>query len=600
MDNDKVIGKYGLIQNVIFTFSNVWRWDRTFFIGFIPKIFLGVLSPLVVIYFPMLLIDMITHQSSRSEVLLLISVFCLVFTMFELVSVFSDAKIGSMSDIFRNRYNDLCEKKYKEMDYQNTENTRINDLYNRAQESTYDAENMVDNLSKFFINLFGIASFGSIIVIFSPVIMLPLLACVVINYYLFKIVRTYTNKNWKKWAIVDRRCNYLFSITHSYEKIKDIKLYPYPSLISSVMSCCHKERLYWQRKLWKKETIPTLGDAVLATLRNGIVYYILLWQFINGYIDIGLFVFYFGAITGFSAWLNALSEQFSDILRISDEINFIRSFLELEDKFNRTAKFDEQSQDLHHYIELKNVTFGYHPDEKIIKNLSLKIRKGERIALVGHNGAGKTTLIKLICGLYYPDDGEILINGKSVKKIHIEEYYKQFSVMFQEFHLMPITVAQFVSGNGVDVDREKVQACLERAGLYDRVQKSLHGMDTTFFKDVYEDDPGMDLSGGEKQKLLLARALYKNAPILILDEPTAALDPIAENQTYLKFADLTQKKTAIYISHRLASTRFCDTIMLLENGQIIECGTHEQLMSYKGKYYEMFKIQSHYYTRGNI
>lgn len=589
------IQKYSVIQNINFTFANVWRWDKSFYIGFIPKIFLSVLLPLATIYFPRVMIDMITRKSPQNELLLFVGVFCVLFALLELVSIFIDAKIYSMRDIFRNQYEDICEKKYKLTDYQNTEDPQINDLYNNAMNSTGYAESMVDTLNNFFMNLLGIISFGSIIIILNPIILIIILACTVVNFFLFKIVRMYTNKNWRKWAPVERKNNYLHSITHCYEKIKDIKLYPYPRLINDLTDKCHKERLYWRGKVWNKESLPSIVDTLLAFLRNGVVYYILLAQLINGYIDVGLFVFYFGAVTGFSEWLNSVSGQLSNILQISTRINFIRSFMEIDERFNRGIT-KRKPEGTTYDIEIKNLTFSYHASEtNIMKNISIKINKGEKIALVGSNGAGKTTMVKLICGLYYPKEGDILINGLSVKEINIDEYYALFSVVFQDFHLMPISFAQFVSGSGVDIDRQKVQKCLEQAGLSDRVGRCPRGIDTTFYKDIHERDPGVDLSGGEKQRLLLARALYKDASILILDEPTAALDPIAESEMYQKFDELIKGKTAIYISHRLASTRFCDRIFFMEDGQIIECGSHEQLMEQKGKYYEMFEVQSYYY-----
>lgn len=592
------VQKYGVIQNIIYSLSNIWHWDKSFFMGFFPKIILSVLLPLATIYFPKMLIDMITYKSNRKELLIFIGAFCTVFVLFELINVFSNAKINSLRGIFSTQYNDICDKKYKMIDYQNTEDPTINDLYNNAVSHTNDAENMVGTLNNFFINLLGIISYGSIIIILNPIILLLIIVCTIINFLMFKIVRMYINKNWRKWAPIDRKNNYLYSINYAFEKIKDIKLYPYTSLINDITDKSHKERLYWNGKVWNTEMLPSLADVILALLRNGVVYYILLSQCINGSIDVGMFVFYFGAVTGFSLWLNSVSGQLNEILTMSMNINFIRSFLEIKDRFNRgqTHNFSKDLEISICDIELKNLTFKYpNSDNNILNKINMKIEKGEKIALVGSNGAGKTTLIKLICGLYYPTDGDVMINGTSVKDINIDEYYMLFSVVFQDLHLMPITIAQFVSGNGVNIDRQRVISCLEQAGLYDRIKSCLRGIDTTFYRDLYEDDPGMELSGGEKQKLLLARALYKDAPIIILDEPTAALDPIAESEIYQKFNEFTKSKTAVFISHRLASTRFCDRIFLMENGQIIECGSHEQLMEKKGKYYEMFEIQSHYY-----
>jgi ABC-type multidrug transport system fused ATPase/permease subunit len=310
---------------------------------------------------------------------------------------------------------------------------------------------------------------------------------------MFKAVRMYINKNWRNWAPIDKKNGYLFMMNYAFEKIKDIKLYPYTSLINDMTDKCNKERLYWHGKEWNREMLPSAADIILAFLRNGIVYYILLSQLINGSIDVGMFVFYFGAVTGFSLWLNSVSGQANSILTMSMNINFIRSFLEIKDRFYRgeTRDFPEDFNG-GCGIELKNLTFNYPDSEKnIINNINIKIEKGEKIALVGSNGAGKTTLIKLICGLYYPSGGDVMINGTSVKDINIDEYYKLFSVVFQDLRLLPITIAQFVSGNGVDIDRQRVADCLELAGLYDRIKSCLRGIDTTFFKDLYEDDPGI-------------------------------------------------------------------------------------------------------------
>ena len=594
------IQKYSIVQNIGFTLANVWRWDKSFYLGFIPQIFLSVIVPLATIYFPMLMIDMITGQSPQYELLMLVGLFCVLLAVFELITLFSDAKISSMRDIFRSKYEEICELKHKTTDYQNTENPKINELYNNAMNNTGQAEGMVEALNRFFVNLLGIIGFGSIIIMLNPFILLVIFISTAVNFFLLRIVRIYTHKNWRSWASIERRYNYFQEITHSYDKIKDIKTYPYPQLIYTLLEKCHKELLFWRKKVWNRESLPLVGDVFLALMRSGVVYYILISQVIRGYIDVGLFVFYFGAVTGFSGWLGSLSGQFSEILRMSTQINFIRSFLEIDEQFYRGDS--KRKQDGEHFanmaceIELTNVTFGYPGCEKnTIDDMNIKIAAGEKIAIVGSNGAGKTTLIKLICGLYYPKEGDVLINGVSVKDTNIDEYYGYFSVMFQDFHIVPISIAQYVSGSGVDIDRKKVQKCLKQADLWERVHKSNKGMDSSFYRDIDEDDPGIDFSGGERQRFLLARALYKDAPILILDDPTAALDPIAESKLYEKYDALTKNKTSIYISHRLSSTRFCDRILLMENGKIIESGSHKQLMARKGKYYAMFEIQSHYY-----
>ena len=589
------IQKYGVVQNVRYCLSNVWDWDKSFYLGFIPRILLGVALPLAAIYFPMMLIDMITNQSGRHELIIFIGTFCVLFALFEWVSVVSKTKVNTMRDIFSTRYNDLCDSKYRLTDYQNTEDSRVNDLFNNAKNRTRDAENMVGTLNDFFINLLGMVSFGAIIILINPIILILIIACAAVNFLLLRVVRKYIEKNWRNWNPIDRKNGYLFSLNYAFEKIKDIKLYPYKGLINTMMEKCQKERMYWHKKVGNREMLPPAADVVTSLLRNGVVYFLLLSQLIRGEIDAGMFIFFFGAVTGFSGWLNSISGQVGEILTMSMNINFIRSFLEVKEVFYRgqTLKPIEASG---YDIELKDLSFTYPGNsEKTIKNINLKINKGEKIALVGSNGTGKTTLVKLLCGLYYPGSGDVLLNGTNVKDINIYEYYKFFSVVFQEHRTLPITIAQFVSGTGLDIDRQRVLACLELAGLRERVESCPKGIDTSFLKNFIEGDPGLEFSGGEEQKLLLARALYKDAPILILDEPTAALDPVAESEMYRRFNEFSKNKTAVYISHRLASTRFCDRIILIENGEIAEWGTHEQLMKKQGRYYKMFETQSHYY-----
>jgi ABC-type multidrug transport system fused ATPase/permease subunit len=233
-----------------------------------------------------------------------------------------------------------------------------------------------------------------------------------------------------------------------------------------------------------------------------------------------------------------------------------------------------------------------------ISHFNLQINGGSKIALVGINGAGKTTLVKLLAGLYYPTEGEILINGRSIRDYNIEEYYRLIAVVFQDVEILAFTIAKNIAACSDDmINYERVRKCLEMAGLKDKIDE-LRDKENTYLTQSIDKD-GIMLSGGQMQKLMLARALYKDSPIIILDEPTAALDPIAESEIYEKYNDLTRGKTSLFISHRLSSTKFCDRIIFLENGSIVEDGTHRQLMDKGGRYAEMFEIQSHYYKENS-
>ena len=246
-------------------------------------------------------------------------------------------------------------------------------------------------------------------------------------------------------------------------------------------------------------------------------------------------------------------------------------------------------------IELKNVGYRYEGAEsEALRKISLTINPAEHIAVVGLNGAGKTTLVKLICGLIDPTEGTVLYDGIDVKEYDRRGFYKLFSAVFQQFSLMPVTIGEIVAETaGKYVDDEKVERCLRQAGLWEKIASLPKGMKSEFGKAIYGD--GVELSGGETQKLLLARALYKAAPVMILDEPTAALDPISESRLYETYNEIMRGQSTVFISHRLASTRFCSRILLIEDGAVIEEGTHESLLLQKGRYYELFATQAKYY-----
>lgn len=228
--------------------------------------------------------------------------------------------------------------------------------------------------------------------------------------------------------------------------------------------------------------------------------------------------------------------------------------------------------------------------------MNLTIHPGEKLAIVGLNGAGKTTLVKLLCGFLDPTRGRVLLNGQDVREFNRREYYSLFSAVFQEFSILDVTVAENVSQQAEGTDEERVWDCLEKAGLTKAIQALPQGLQTHVGREVYLD--GVVFSGGQTQRLMLARALYKNAPILLLDEPTAALDPIAENDIYQKYDSMTAGKLSVFISHRLASTRFCDRILFLKDGVIGEEGTHESLLRLGGDYAKLFEVQSRYYQEG--
>ena len=338
------------------------------------------------------------------------------------------------------------------------------------------------------------------------------------------------------------------------------------------------EYLILRRKIQNRHYMSGIIHSLTLLIRDGGAYFYLIYMVSKGNVSIGDFVLYFGAIAGFSGFINNIAGNINTINSANVQMNDARSFLECSDAPEPDNPAELPPFDSAISIFFRNVDFSYSADSgKILDNFNLEIKAGEKIALVGVNGAGKTTIVKLLCGFYTPDSGEVLINNINIKNFKKADLYKLFSAVFQDIVIMPFTVGENVSMTIIDESsKDKIHKSLSMAGLLKDIEIYEDGINAPMTK--LFDENGVVLSGGQQQKLLMARALYKNAPILILDEPTAALDPIAESETYEKFHELSKNKTSIYISHRLASTRFCDRIILLKDGKVTEIGNHAKLI----------------------
>ena len=317
---------------------------------------------------------------------------------------------------------------------------------------------------------------------------------------------------------------------------------------------------------------------------------------LNEGLSVSEFLLYFTAVSTFTTWVMGILRDVSRLHKDSLDISTVREYLEYPEPF----KFEDGEpvpKAASYELKLEHVSFRYPGAEQdTIHDLNLVVRPGEKLAIVGLNGAGKTTLVKLLCGLFDPTEGRVLLNGKDIRDFDRNAYYELFSAVFQEFSLMDVTIAENVAQTTADIDIDKVRSCIEKAGLTKAIDELPQGLDTHVGRNVFLD--GVLFSGGQTQRLMLARALYKDGPILILDEPTAALDPIAENDIYVKYNDMTSGKTSVFISHRLASTRFCDRIIFVADGNIAEEGTHESLLALGGEYAKLFEVQSRYYQEG--
>lgn len=327
----------------------------------------------------------------------------------------------------------------------------------------------------------------------------------------------------------------------------------------------------------------------------GIIYVFVCLKAIGGAFGLDMVTQYVGAGT---ALFVAINDFFTNIIAIKTNGQFLEPVFDILGTPNAMYKGSlttEKRSDRNYEIEFKNVSFKYPGSEVYaLRNVNMKFRIGEKLAVVGMNGSGKTTFIKLLCRLYDPDEGEILLNGINIQKYKYDEYMDIFSVVFQDYELLSLPLGQNVAGSE-SYDRERATSCLEKAGFGDRLSELKNGLDTYLYRDI--DSEGVNVSGGEAQKIAIARALYKDAPFIILDEPTAALDPIAEAEIYSKFNEIVGDKTAIYISHRLSSCKFCDEIVVFEAGNVVEQGAHDALIALNGRYTELWNAQAQYYKK---
>ena len=492
-------------------------------------------------------------------------------------------------------------RKALSINYEFLEKPETLDIHERASRATEGNNNGVEGMIHYLENLAVnmttvIVTLISVFVLdIRLVLALVLLAGIEYAYHVF-CIRNDKKNVWDKLGKTWRQINYMERVTQDFEYAKDIRLFSLQNFLLNKQQKIFENRwkkFDYHQNLWFSHAV-VVNIAVL--LGKAAIYGVLFYAVITKDMSVGNFTMFFALAMAFSTSLIDFLRCFGDFSRASLEVDDFRSFMELDLQEKKETVDIPKAEE--YRIEFKDVSYRY-PEAKeyALKNLNLTISPGEKLAVVGLNGAGKTTMIKLLLRLYEPTEGCILLNGVDIKNYRREDYYKLFSPVFQDVEVLAFPIAENISmkstGN-TDVDR--AYECAVEAGLKDKIDGLDKGILTELLKVVDED--GVDFSGGEKQKLALARALYKNAPIIVLDEPTSALDAIAEQRLYQSFDRMIGDKSAVYISHRLASTRFCDNIAMFKGGEMIEYGTHEGLMEKNGEYAHMFELQAQYYQKG--
>ncbi|XZM34362.1 ABC transporter ATP-binding protein [Clostridium perfringens] len=586
-----------LLSNLKYIMGYAWSQDKVLFAQCGVYTILASIAPFIGIFLPKFLIDELLGQRRIEIILMTLIGFFLLSSVVNYSIAWLRCAYSPRVTKIRTDYITMISDKIMKMDFKNTEDpevlNKIKSVMNAVMSNNTGVEGVYHTLLGLFGRLTAFVGYISIVLFLSPWILLFLIINVLISYALTMRVKKYEYSQKEKAADKDRRTFYVFDTMYDFAYGKDIRIYDLKNILIDKFKKFRGERIDISRDVQGKQLKVKIVDVILLVIREFVVYGYLIYNVLFTGMGIGDFTMYFSTINGFGDWMKGILDDLANIKAQNMYLDDMREFLEIksEDK----EKTRDIPIDSSYEIEFKNVSFKYPKTDKYIyKNLSLKIKKGQRLAIVGINGAGKTTFVKLLCRLYEPTSGEILINGVNIKDFSKEEYYKILSVVFQDIKTFAFTVAENISlENLEEVDREKVLHCIEKAGVGDKINSLQKGIDTSLLKIL--DGEGVELSGGENQKLALARALYKNGKIVILDEPTSALDAVAEYNIYKGFDELIGDKTAIYISHRLASTKFCDVIAFFENGEIVEYGTHEELLKKNGKYSDMFNIQAQYY-----
>mgnify|MGYP005834289765 CR=1 FL=1 len=588
--------KYKTFENMRYTLYELWKSQPIMLILVIVQIFSSVAATLFNTFTSKYVVELALGTSSRIR----LAVICLLLIIGERISKYIKGEacdyVGYVGHFkFINYMLRKMHRKHMSTDYENNESCENSNLMQKAQNgSDYITTQTIYTLEDFLMSLIQIVAFGGIISMLDPIMMLIVSVPTITVFFLDRHKWQWVWNMTDNWQQYDRELNYIRCAGRDFSSAKDVRIFGMDKWFTKVFDRSYANRLNWYEQQDEWIFRHNVVETIILRLADLAAYAYVIYMVVIGNIGAGDFVLYFNSICRFRESVKDAFNRFSGFKWLSNNTSYARQYLEMPDKTNRGK--GEKLPTGECELEFRNVSYTYSGAEKpTIQNVSFTLHKGEKLALVGLNGAGKTTLIKLMCGLYDPTEGEILLNGKPANSYNRDEYFTLFGAVFQDIALLAVTIAENIAGADADnFDREKVYDCLKKAGLYDKVMSLPEKENTRLVKSVFEN--ATELSGGQTQKLALARALYKDAPILLLDEPTAALDPIAEQEMYLKYADFTKGESSVFISHRLASTRFCDRIIMIENGTLTETGTHAQLMAQGGKYAELFELQSSYYN----
>ena len=596
--------KYNLWQNTGFMLRTSRKYAKSVFPLCIVLALLSAGKSVAELLIAPAILNKIELSASLGSVVFTIAAFALVLMLLSGLRSYVDtnALFGRIAVRSQGIYLSIS-RKYAKTSYPNLLNTDFLALGEKASAAcagnSESSEAIWTTLTDLMTSCIGFIVYLALLTNLNLWLAALVAATTAVSYFASKRINEWGYLHRSEELELTKRIEYANKTATSREFAKDIRMFGLRGWLEDLWGstmrlysafCAKRERKY----IW-----ANIIDIVLTFLRNGIAYAFLIGITVKNGLPASQFLLYFAALSGFAQWVVEILDKLSVMHKQSLDISTIREFLDWDEPFDLNGgeriAFEPNKQ---YEIRLDDVSFRYpKADKDTLSHINLTVHPGEKLAIVGLNGVGKTTLVKLVCGFLDPTEGRILLNGEDIRKFNRNDYYALFSAVFQEFSVLDVTVKENVAQCVDGIDETRVWQCIDKAGLTEKIKSLPKGIETHLGRRVFKD--GVEFSGGQTQRLMLARALYKNAPILVLDEPTAALDPIAENDIYQKYNDMTHGRTSFFISHRLASTRFCDRIIFVDGGKIAEEGTHDELLKNGGGYAYLFEVQSKYYRSDN-
>ena len=580
------------------------------------------LSPYITIWFSAQLINELA-SARRVELLIKWAILTTVVTaVMGLIRAGLKRWDTARENVYYQKFTILYTEKFLSMDYADVDDQKTRDLFTQIQQNENWAgwgfnylPMYVSWLTEAITGIFGAIALtvslftqrvpetaGALTVLNHPLLTIGILVVLLGVTLTRPALIGKGNAGWADLAEKSRFGNRLFShfqfeFYEDMEKALDVRMYQQNKLASHYALTSNEFSVdsYFNAFIWKTLGVCYALAQSVSTVITGVVYVFVCLKAWAGAFGVGSVTQYVGAVTALTGNISRLLSTLAHMQSNAGFLKTIYEFLDIPNSMYQGSLTTEKRADRQYEVEFRDVSFKYPgSDVWALRHVNMKFKVGKRLAIVGENGSGKTTFIKLLCRLYDPQEGQILLNGIDIRKYRYDDYMNIFSVVFQDFKLICQPLGANVAG-GMEYDRDRAQRALVDAGFGDRLATMENGLDTMLYKDLTED--GVDVSGGEAQKIAIARALYKDAPFIILDEPTAALDPIAEAEIYSKFSEISGDRTAIYISHRLSSCKFCDEIAVFHEGAVIQQGTHEALVADdNGKYHALWHAQAQYYT----